>query len=351
MEMTTMNEFQAVKRLGGNRIGHYAVLWGDPAKRDLTGEFFTRRTADLDTLFRAVGRLPLLYQHTLDDQLKTSVVGLVDVLSPDDVGLWYEAQLTMAGEYRAAMEELIGAGALGTSSGTLPGARRVDRRTGEIKRWAIAELSLTPTPAEPRMMERPAAEIKAAWKAAGLSLTPALSQWERETEGEKAANMADWLESRLHQTWTVLADDLFGDGKLARPERIALSGLIGDALETFHAGLQDEVLAGLRVRSPWDDAPSPLASLPQGEGDDDEDVAPDEEPDRGAGNARSAKDGRADSSGGSVGRPAKAEDGDAGGSRYAGGTGYSTGEGNGDAGNGPAREIDVELERVALLEV
>lgn len=332
-----MDELRAVKRLGGNRIGHYAVLWGDPAKRDLTGEFFTRRTADLDTLFRAVGRLPLLYQHTLDDQLKTSVVGLVDVLSPDDVGLWYEAQLTMASEYRAAMEELIGAGALGTSSGTLPGARRVDRRTGEIKRWAIAELSLTPTPAEPRMMERPAAEIKAAWKAAGLRM-PALTQPLPGGEGSegaegKAANMADWLESRLHQTWTVMADDLFGEGRLSRPERIALSGLIGDALETFHAGLQDEVLAGVRVRSPWDDAP------PSPQRDDDEDVSPDEEPDRGAENARSAKGGRADN--GSVGRPAKAGNGSVG----------DRPEQNGDAGNGPAREIDVELERVALLEV
>lgn len=320
-----MDELRAVKRLGGNRVGHYAVLWGDPAKRDLTGEYFTRRTADLETLFRAVGKLPLLYHHTLDDQLKTSVVGLVDVLSPDEVGLWYEAQLTMAGEYRAAMEELIGAGALGTSSGTLPGARRVDRRTGEIKRWAIAELSLTPTPAEPRMMERPAAEIKATWKAAGLRWPenphPSPLPGGEGTEGEgKAANMADWLESRLHQTWTMLADDLFGEGRLSRPERIALSGLIGDALDVFHAGLQDEVLAGLRVRSPWDEAPPSPLPLPQGEGDDDENVSPDEEPDRGAGNARSAKGGRADS-------------------------------GNGDAGNGSAREIDVELERVALLEV
>lgn len=314
-----MNEWQAVKRLGGNRIGHYAVLWGDPKKRDLTGEFFTPRTEDLETLFRAVGRLPLLYQHTLDDQLKTSVVGLVDVLARDDVGLWYEAQLTMAGEYRAAMEELIGAGALGTSSGTLPGARRVDRRTGEIKRWAIAELSLTPTPAEPRMMERPAAEIKAAWKAAGLRWPDGERESGGAGEDAKAANMADWLESRLHQSWTVMADDLFGEGRLSRPERIALSGLIGDALGVFHAGLQDEVLAGVRERSPWEDAPSPPAPLPTGEGSIGKNVPPAEEPGRGAENARSAKDGRADS--------------------------------DGDAGDGPAREIDFELERLALLEV
>jgi hypothetical protein len=53
----------------------------------------------------------------------------------------------------------------------LPAARRVNRATGQIERWAIAELSLTPTPAEPRMMERPVAEVAAAFKAVGLELT------------------------------------------------------------------------------------------------------------------------------------------------------------------------------------
>lgn len=334
-----MNEWQTVKRLGGNRVGHYAVLWGDPAKRDLTGEFFSPRTEDLETLFRAVGRLPLLYQHTLDDQLKTSVVGLVDVLSRDDVGLWYEAQLTMAGEYRAAMEELIGAGALGTSSGTLPGARRVDRRTGEIKRWAIAELSLTPTPAEPRMMERPAAEIKAAWKAAGLRWPDGERESGRAGEDAKAANMADWLESRLHREFTVIMDDLFGDGYLTREERIALSGAIGSSLDVFHTALNSENdLVGLYRRTPYEEADpdSPALGL-YGE----KNVPPDEELDRGAENARSAKDGRADS--GSVGRPAKAGNGSVGDRPEQGG--------DGDAGNGPAREIEVELERLALLEV
>lgn len=159
------------------------------------------------------------------------------------------------------------------------------------------------------MMTRPAAEIKAAWTAAGLALP--------ESADGKAANMADWLESRLHAMWTQLADDLFGSGQLTRPERIALSGLIGDALEVFHAGLQDAVLAGVRERSPWEEA---------------ENVSPDEEPGRGAENARSAKDGRADSGTGSVGdRPEQ--------------------DGDGDAGNGSAREIEFELERVALLEV
>jgi hypothetical protein len=164
-------DMAAVKALGGNRVGGYAVLWGDATKRDLTGEFFTPETQDLETLFKAMGKLPLLYQHAADGALKTAVVGPVDVLAKDEIGLWYEAQLSMAAQYRNAIDGLIEQGVLGTSSGTLPAARKVNRQTGRIERWAIAELSLTPTPAEPRMMERPVAEVAAAFKAVGLELT------------------------------------------------------------------------------------------------------------------------------------------------------------------------------------
>ena len=182
------------------------------------------------------------------------------------------------------------------------------------------------------MMERPAAEIKAAWKAAGLRFPHPnpLPQGEG-TEESKAANMADWLESKLHSEFTELADELFGNGQLTRPERIALSGLIGDALEVFHQGLQDAVLAGVRERSPWEDAPASAGSAYY-DGFDGKNVPPAEEPGRGAENARSAKDGRADSDG--VGSRLRGND-----------------DGDGDAGDGSAREIDFELERLALLEV
>ncbi len=152
-----MSDWQMVKRLGGNRVGGYAVLWGDATKRDLTGEFFTPETEDLETLFKAMGKLPLLYEHAADGMVKTKVIGPVDVLTRDEIGLWYEAQLSMAEEYEEYIQRLLGQKKLRTSSGTLPTARRVNRKTGQIERWAIAELSLTTRPAEPRMVERPVA--------------------------------------------------------------------------------------------------------------------------------------------------------------------------------------------------
>ena len=162
-----------VKSLGNGRLGGYAVLWGSSAQRDLTGEYFTQETRELDAIFTAMKRLPLLYHHGADGKMETAVVGPVDVMQRDEAGLWYEAQIALAGEYRQALEGLVEQGLLGTSSGTLPAARRVERRSGRITRWPIAELSLTPTPAEPRMMETPVAEVKAAYITLGLDWTAA----------------------------------------------------------------------------------------------------------------------------------------------------------------------------------
>jgi uncharacterized protein len=67
--------------------------------------------------------------------------------------------------------------------------------------------------------------------------------------------MAEWIESRIHLSFTEIADGLFGDGLLTREERIALSGLIGDALGAFNAGMaSDPVLAGVRERERWEPA-------------------------------------------------------------------------------------------------
>jgi hypothetical protein len=42
----------AIKALGGDRIGGYAVLWGDARRRDVVGEFFTPETDDLEGPWR-----------------------------------------------------------------------------------------------------------------------------------------------------------------------------------------------------------------------------------------------------------------------------------------------------------
>ncbi|MFA5636310.1 MAG: hypothetical protein WC977_10465, partial [Anaerovoracaceae bacterium] len=55
-----LDDLYAVKALGRNRIGGYLVLWGDEKRRDLSGEWFTPQTEGLLSVFRAVGKVPLL---------------------------------------------------------------------------------------------------------------------------------------------------------------------------------------------------------------------------------------------------------------------------------------------------
>jgi hypothetical protein len=61
---------------------------------------------------------------------------------------------------------------------------------------------------------------------------------ESSTRLREARSVGAWLESRIHQGFTVIADDLYGEGRLTREERIALSGAIGDALDRFVARLE-----------------------------------------------------------------------------------------------------------------
>ncbi len=54
----------------------------------------------------------------------------------------------------------------------------------------------------------------------------------------EAPNLGAWLESRLHLSLTCIADDLYGDGRLTRRERITLSQAIGDGLKAWTARVE-----------------------------------------------------------------------------------------------------------------
>ena len=108
-------------------------------------------------------------------------------------------------------------------------------------------------------------------RAAMEAITSILSQLE-DVEGEsdsedakearrvlnEAANLGNWLESRIHLSFTEIADMLFGEGRLTRDERIALSSAIGEALTSFNAAIATN-MPGLYEREPWRDAPGPSA--------------------------------------------------------------------------------------------
>lgn len=66
----------------------------------------------------------------------------------------------------------------------------------------------------------------------------------------EARNAGHWFESRIHASFTELADRMFGEGYLTRDERITLSSAVGDALAAF-AGRIEQDAPHLYERDPW----------------------------------------------------------------------------------------------------
>ncbi|MGB7339879.1 MAG: phage major capsid protein [Phototrophicaceae bacterium] len=157
------------------RVGGYLVVWGDTSTRDLQGEFFTE---DTDFALDWFEVRPMLYQHGLDGDLKSAVIGHIDALTVDDIGIWAEAQLDMHKRYVQAVQRLVDKGVLHWSSGSLAHLVEVTE-DGQIKRWPLIEGSLTPTPAEPRRTD--VNRIKAVYDSLGLDST-ALSPTQENTD-------------------------------------------------------------------------------------------------------------------------------------------------------------------------
>lgn len=158
MTATTLKTLDAAS----GRIGGYLIVWGGPDARDLQGEYFTPQT---DLALDWYPQRPVLYHHGLDGSLKAAVIGVLDTLRPDEVGLWAEAQLDLRQKYVRAVLRLVEKGVLGWSSGSLPHLAQV-AADGRIVRWPLIEGSLTPTPAEPRRTD--VQTLKSAYAALGL---------------------------------------------------------------------------------------------------------------------------------------------------------------------------------------
>ncbi len=142
----------AIKSLGTDRFGGYLVVFGDTRQKDLTGEYFNAHTKGLTDLFSQLGKLPALYHHGKNEKLKATLVGMIDTMEDDDIGLWAEGELNKRNKYIEAIRKLLGKSALSWSSGALP-ATVEKTADGFIKTWVIAEGTMTPTPAEPRLTD------------------------------------------------------------------------------------------------------------------------------------------------------------------------------------------------------
>ena len=146
--LITFGDELEVKRLegGGLEIKGYAVRFTGPGDTDLEGDYFTGETD-----FGSVKEVGLYYQHGLDKELGRKRIGSA-TLDRKDAGLWMEAQMKLREDYEKAIEEMVRRKKMGISSGAAGHlVERVKTEGGNfISQWPIGEVSLTPTPAEPR---------------------------------------------------------------------------------------------------------------------------------------------------------------------------------------------------------
>lgn len=104
--------------------------------------------------------------------------------------------------------------------------------------------------------------IVSLFEAAGREILP--TEHGNSDDLKEAANIGEWLESRLHRHLTIIADDMFGDGHITREERIALSSAIGDALGVYHQSISDNA-PQLYQRRPFSELPAETAQAPVSE--------------------------------------------------------------------------------------
>jgi HK97 family phage major capsid protein len=123
-------------------VAGYGVIFGGA---DLEGESFT---PDTDYMLDLAPTKLVFYDHTLGDV--KHVIGKTLSMEADENGLWVEAELNRHAAYVDYVLQLVEKGALGWSSGSVGHLTRRDGKT--IKTWPIVEMSLTPTPAEPRTL-------------------------------------------------------------------------------------------------------------------------------------------------------------------------------------------------------
>lgn len=159
-----------MKAIGNDLYEGYMVKFTNPARPDLTGEYFDNATDFVESDYPFTGKA--LYHHGLDSDLDIHPIGevvnaekradgifgqckidfamryktyLKTLNQPDS---WKAEQESMADEYEQMLKGLIEAGKLSWSTGALPQGVRTDE-SGHITRWPIIERSLTPAPAEP----------------------------------------------------------------------------------------------------------------------------------------------------------------------------------------------------------
>lgn len=128
------------------------LAYGGPFDgRDTYRTYFSART-DWGLDLHPDG-VPVLFNHGFDPDFGLHPIGRTSPTSSfraDKDGLWVQMQLDKRQEYYATrVRPLLDANGLGASQGSAEHSLDIDARTGEVRRWPLHEISLTPTESNP----------------------------------------------------------------------------------------------------------------------------------------------------------------------------------------------------------
>lgn len=255
------------------RIGGYLNIWGDSQHKDLTpytnadgskGEYFTPQTNfELDWF----PVRPILFHHGLDGAIKTSTIGTIDTLTPDDVGLWAEGQIKARNayvrKYADKAKELVKEGKLSWSSGAV--SHLVQRaRDGRLDRWPLIEGSLTATPMEPRLTEVYPMKSSHVWESDQIA--PALKSWGIATdhlyEDLQQDGVTERAENSASDTNVAAQAEGTNENTLIVTKEETEMGTLTMTEEQFQEHLKAAVAAGAAAKTAEPPKPEPEQVVP-----------------------------------------------------------------------------------------
>lgn len=225
-----MNDFVKSYGSGVKAVGDYVVrgrgiVYGG---KDLTGDIFTKAT-DLGETRSFVGT-PVYYDHGLSSI--RGQIGTVKAWTPVGDGIDVEIELDKRLDYIKDVMELVKSGALGLSTGAL--SHLVVRQAGELKRWVVGEISLTPTPAEPRTLTEVKATQNGTVRTATATLSPSdNTQSSSSIKGTTVENINQIVQDAVVTALKNVAGEPVNGGTIVAPAPAVKSIAIDNDADAF----------------------------------------------------------------------------------------------------------------------
>jgi HK97 family phage major capsid protein len=224
-----VNDFVKSYGSGVKAVGDYVVrgrgiVYGG---KDLTGDVFTKSTDLGDT--RSFVGTPVYYDHGLGSI--RGQIGTVKAWTPVGDGIDVQIELDKRLDYIDDVMKLVKSGALGLSTGAL--SHLVVRQDGELKRWVVGEISLTPTPAEPRTLTEVKATQDNATRTAVATLSPSDTTSTNQLKGTTVENINQIVQDAVVAALKNVAGEPVNGGTIVAPAPAVKSIALDNDTDAF----------------------------------------------------------------------------------------------------------------------